>query len=723
VNEKELIQRALQIAGFERLNPVQREAIKKGLLKRKNLVIAAPTASGKTFVSEMAMLNTFHQRLGKTIYMVPLVSLANEKFQHFRQKYEPLGIRVAMSVGDYDSQDPWLARYDLICVSNEKMDSLIRHGAPWIRDIGLVVCDEIHLLQDPTRGPTLEITLTRLRDIVPGAQYLSLSATIKNVHELASWLDADTVISDWRPVKLYTGTGFPWQIKFLERKGYELNPQLPLEGAIAEHTLRLGKQALFFVATRRSAESLAEKLSKLVKQHLTRREKEMLRRLATQIEHVLEVPTRQCRRAARCIANGVGFHHAGLLHEQKRLIEDGFRRGLIKMICATPTLAYGVNLPSFRVVMRDLKRYYPGVGAAFIPILEVHQMIGRCGRPQYDRWGEGILLAKSEEEAKELVNHYIFGEPEDIVSKLGVEPMLRMHTLALIASEAVRSEQSLLRFFSKTFFAFQYGDISRIEGKILDVLDLLSEWQFIARDGSRLKVTRLGRRVSELYIDPLTAHYFVGCLSRAMKVAIRPFSFLHTISHSLEMRPLLRVRTGEWSELTEEITKREGQFLQEVPAEWDIEWDDFVRSVKTALMFEAWINEMTEDDILAQFRCTPGELRGRLQNADWLTYALHELALLLGYKPLLREIRKVRLRLQHGVKEELIPLVRLRQIGRIRARRLYDAGLKRVANLRRVSLRRLAEIVGPKIAALIKEQLGEVKPGRKRRQAILKISY
>ena len=722
MNERELIQKLLQISGFEKLNPVQRKAIEKGLLKGKNLVIFAPTASGKTFVAELAALKTILNERKKVIYMVPLVALANEKFDEFKEKYEKMGVKVALSIGDYDSSDPWLARYDFIIVSNEKMDSLIRHGAGWIRDVGLIVVDEIHLLGEGSRGPTLEITLTLLREMIPNAQILALSATIKNAKELAGWLKADTVISEWRPVKLYKGVAFPYIIRLVEGKTYELEEDVPLEASITRNTLKMRKQVLFFVSTRRSAESLAEKLGKITKNFLGKRETELLKKLADDVENVLEVPTKQCRRIARCLRMGSAFHHAGLLYKQRKMIEDNFRNGLIKVIVATPSLAYGVNLPSFRVVMRDLKRYQPSIGSVFVPVLDVQQMLGRAGRPKYDSFGEGIILAKNEEEAEEIIDYYIHGEPEDIRSRLAIEPVLRMHSLALVASEFCKSKKSLLKFFSRTFYAFQYGDTSLIERKISDILNVLEEWGFVTEKNDRLRATTIGRRVSELYIDPLTAHFFIDCLKKASERNLQPFSFLQLISNTLEMKPLPGIRTGEFAELNEIVAEREDQILQEIPEEWDLEFDDFLKSIKSALMFEAWINEATEDEILTKFNVTPGEFYGRRQIADWLLYSLHELALLLGLKDLLKHIRKVRVRLEYGVKEELIKLVRLKNIGRIRARKIFNAGLTDLKKLREIPLESLSILVGPKIAYSIKEQLGQV-PKRKKfeeRQKTLK---
>ena len=199
----DVMKKVLELSGFDSLNPVQKLAVDNGVLDGKSLVLAAPTASGKTLVAEMAALNAVMQGM-KVVYIVPLKALASEKYDEFKKKYEPMGIRTAMSIGDLDSSDPWLARYDIIIVTSEKMDSLLRRGIPWISEIGLVVADEVHLLDSPDRGPTLEVVLTRLRQVA-SPSILALSATISNYEEIAGWLDAGFVKSDWRPVDLHSG--------------------------------------------------------------------------------------------------------------------------------------------------------------------------------------------------------------------------------------------------------------------------------------------------------------------------------------------------------------------------------------------------------------------------------------------------------------------------------------------------------------------------------------
>ena len=196
-----------------KLRPAQEKAIKKGLLERKNLLVCTPTASGKTLIAELAALKSIIEGNGKAIYIVPLKALASEKYKDFKKKYDGIA-KVALSIGDIDSSDSYLVDYDLIITTSEKLDSLIRHHAPWLSLISTIIIDEIHLLNDPGRGPTLEILITILRQLLNKAQIIALSATIGNPEELSEWLKAELVIDDWRPVKLHKGVYLDGDIEF-----------------------------------------------------------------------------------------------------------------------------------------------------------------------------------------------------------------------------------------------------------------------------------------------------------------------------------------------------------------------------------------------------------------------------------------------------------------------------------------------------------------------------
>jgi helicase len=724
-----IVKEVLERSGIPNLNPVQEKALKAGILEGRNMVVAAPTASGKTMIAEFAALNAIKKGL-KVVYIVPLRALASEKYHEFRDKYGPLGVRVGLSMGDLDSSDPGLSKFDFIIVTSEKFDSLLRHGIPWVSQIGLVVVDEIHLLNDPGRGPTLEITITKLR-MLANPQMIALSATIKNYKEIAEWLDAEPVYSEYRPVKLYKGVLLDRKIHYHPEKPVKTlgDENLP-DFEVAKDTLRINKQALIFVSTRGSTEALSANLGKIIGPKLSAEDRSKLKKISDGVLNVMERPTLQCEKLSNHVLNGVVFHHAGLANAQRKLIEDGFKEGVIKFITATPTLAWGVNLPAYRVVIRDLKRFSSGYGSDYIPALEIEQMSGRAGRPKYDTEGEAILMAKSENEAEYVFDNYIMGEPEEIQSKLGVEPVLRMHSLALVASGLAFSKQKLFDFFSKTFYAKQYGDLSLLNRKIENVLDMLKDFGFvkgekaegkenpfrkasdISKGGEKLEATLIGRRVSELYLDPLTADYMIKNLAKAGD-SLYPLALLQMISRTLEMRPALSVRKKDLEKVNELMMENENLFLEKPPNPWDVEYEDYVRSVKTAWFFSEWMNEMGEDRIFENFGVAPGELHVRLSNADWLIYSAQELAHLLGLKDLLKDMRKTRIRVKYGIHEELLPLVRLRGIGRVRARMLFGSNLRSLADLRKVPLESLSRVIGPKVAKDIKEQLNEMKEEQK----------
>ena len=199
------------------LRPAQAKAIDAGLFDGKNLLICTPTASGKTLIAELAAVKGILERKGKAVYVVPLKALANEKFKDFKNKYGKL-FKIAVSIGDIDSADPYLIDYDFIFTTSEKLDSLIRHHSPWLKFIQTIIIDEIHLMNDPGRGPTLEILITILRKLLSKSQLIGLSATIGNPEELAEWLGAQLVTDSWRPVKLEEGVYLKGKIEFKSRK-------------------------------------------------------------------------------------------------------------------------------------------------------------------------------------------------------------------------------------------------------------------------------------------------------------------------------------------------------------------------------------------------------------------------------------------------------------------------------------------------------------------------
>ena len=495
---------------------------------------------------------------------------------------------------------------------------------------------------------------------------------------------------------------------------------------VALDTLKIGKQALIFVNTKKSAEKTAEEISKKI-----RGENEALKILAEDASRALSRPTKQCERLAFCLKKGIAFHHAGLVHKQKDIIEENFRNGAIKIICCTPTLAYGIDMPAYRAIIKDLKRYTMH-GLSWIPVLDYMQMSGRAGRPNYDKEGQAIAIAITGGERDKIRERYLDGTPEDIYSKLAVEPVLRTYVLSLIAANFTATKKQLFDFFDKTFYAFQFKDLRRMHATINKVIDMLDEWEFIMSPGDefssanelkdeKLRPTLLGKRVAELYIDPMTAHFIITCLRNGSDKKIDAFSFLQMISHTLEIRPLLKVGIREYDKIQEAMLEVSDLLLENEPSMYEPEYEEFLNSVKTALMLNQWISEQDEEFLLEEYNIRPGELRAKLDIADWLLYATEEISKILHYQSLIKEIVKLRLRLKYGVKEELLPLVRLENIGRARARILFRNRIRDIKDVKNADLSTLTQLLGEKTALSVKKQLGQDKievPENKRKGQI-----
>ncbi len=489
---------------------------------------------------------------------------------------------------------------------------------------------------------------------------------------------------------------------------------------LALDTISRQKQALVFVGSKKSAEKCAEDIALKIKSPPPE-----LEGIAESILSAIPKPTKQCERLARCVRKGTAFHHAGITAKQRDIIEDEFRKGNIRIISCTPTLAAGVDLPAFRAIIRDLKRYSTSGwgGMQFIPVLEYLQMAGRAGRPRFDRFGEAVCIAQSEDDKDNIINKYVYGEPEEVYSKLAVEPVLRTYLLSLIAADFVHSRREIMDFFSRTFWAFQFRDMDKLSGIIDKMLDLLERYEFIISkqkedgfvsaseirdsDEQRIRPTLLGRRVAQLYIDPITAHHILKCIRRHTLVSLTSFSLLQMVCNTLEMRPLLRVRTKEFDRISEEFAKFESELLQKEPSIYEPEYDDFLSSVKTALFMLDWIDEKDEEFLFEEYNVRPGETRVKLNHADWLLYSAEELAKLQGFRDVIKSIVRLRFRLKYGVKEELIPLLKLKGIGRVRARKLHNAGIRDIGAVKKADFTSLSQLVGRATALNIKKQVGE----------------
>jgi len=689
----DVVKEKLKEEGITKLYPPQAQAIDKGLLKGNNLVVAIPTASGKTLVAIIACIKNLIDTGLKTLYLSPLRALAYEKYVEFKNYLDPLNKRTILLTGDYDAEDTSAKYADVIIATNEKIDSAIRHQANWLNKIGLIVSDEIHLINDSSRGPTLEVVLALLRKVTD-AQLLALSATIHNADQIARWLEAELVSSDWRPVELKEGVLYDKTIVYGD--GTELTIPLKYKDSfnnLVSYILSKKNQALIFVTTRNMAESTAKKLASSVGKTLTKQDLEKLNLASSEILSTGE-QTKQSRGLAQLIRQGVSYHHAGLNSSQRRIVEKNFIKGNIKILSATPTLAAGINTPARYVIIKSIYRYDVTLGSYPIPVLEYKQQAGRAGRPQFDNQGDAILIAKNEYDATSLYQTYITADTEDIESRIATEPALRKIVLGQIATENTQTMDELQDFIGQTFYGYQQ-DSASLSSILKDVIKFLRKEGLISIDPDYLIATGFGKRVSQLYIDPLSAIVIRDGLVNAnvkAKNFLTDISYLHLVCSTPDVR-WITIRKDEQIDVINYITNHEEEFLTEAPqTSFDLEL--FMSRVKTSLILQDWIKETPEEIILDRYNVGSGDIYMVVSNAEWLLYAASELAKLLNYNEISTSISALHNRVVNGIKSELLDLVAIPNIGRVRARILYDKGFTSRQILKQTDPNKIIKIPG-----------------------------
>tara|TARA_B100000683_G_scaffold60086_1_gene58340 strand:+ start:959 stop:3556 length:2598 start_codon:yes stop_codon:yes gene_type:complete len=826
--------------GIQQLHPPQAEAA-PSILAGDNTLVAIPTASGKSLLAYMGMVKRIsegHSR-SKAIYIVPLKALAMEKYEDLSAIAGAMGWSVGLGIGDATAEAKNIDDCNILVCTSEKLDSLLRHRAELVSDVCCVVADEFHLMNDGTRGPTLEINLTRLRHIKPDAQIIALSATVGNSPDLASWLDARLIQSDWRPVALEYATFHDFHVepRKIQSPGDDgdhgkLSPPRDLEGlkshpvwSVVDDGLTQGAQVLMFVGTRRSAQSEAKNLAKRVRKRLVKENPERLSALKELAERLTgRSQSNLAEQLAACLSSGVGFHHAGLTNAQRKDVEAAFKDGLLVALTATPTLAAGVNLPARRVLVRDLKRWDDGMSRP-LPVMEVRQMLGRAGRPKYDTKGEAWVYCKGTdgwEVADAVSDRYFFGPIEDISSKLASEPALRMHVLASIATGGLVHKGSIEHFFSSTFLGASMPP-SQLRERLTSMLDWLVEERFVRRCGPdehftpswanasvdedeawddtvptwatsahhtrgvsweperpgakpltrtssahptpsfgfsratsleqtggwvqpvaedgpdmRYEATAMGERVTQLYLDPLSASILRRGLRRAVRRCVRKdapvsdFGFLHLAVATPDFVSLwaksadFEINSPTWlkANATEDELLVEPGYAEAM-----------LSDIKSAWMVEEWTEETTLRQLEKELDVLPGDVHHRIDLMGWLLAGAQQVLLtddvfadehLPVVADLVQRISTLQQRVRHGCKTDLLQLVNIRHVGRQRARELAALGLREPNDVLRMSSKQRSTLLaqrgwGPvlldkiftEIERVLKRTTGASKPSKR----------
>lgn len=666
---------------IKEFNPAQKAVIESGYLEDKsNYIISIPTASGKTVLGILPALKTILNG-GKAIYAAPLLSIQNEKVKEFKA-FEKHGIKV----GKHPSNS------DLSVMVFESFDALTRFSWNVLREVDTLIIDEFHMIGEYSRGPTLESAITRAKIINPSLRIIALSATLKNIDEIEQWLDGKTVEHNYRPV--------PLNKEVLDAEMFNTKNKNDVIVKIVEKAIEDNSQALSFVSTRRFTESLATYVAKKIDKKTTKEQKQKFKQVADKLLEVPKkkgsLPTTTCLKLAEAAEKGVVFHHAGLFNEQKEIIEDEFRKRNILMITATPSLMYGVNLPSKYVVIRDHTRWTSN-GPASIPVFDYEQMSGRAGRPQYDDVGYSYLVAKTMDEAFDLEARYVNGEIELTNSKLiDNKDAIYKQIIAQIASSLSKNLDDLNDFFGKTLYGFQMKNNPSMSMFAQDSLnwELESALEFLLQNGiiratpEGLKTTDFGNLIAKSNYAVETAVKIKEYVSTMEK--LNPAEMIYALAETPDL-PLISFKGRKSKDPVRDKLSECGLFAV-----------DIGNPEATAVSLIEWIDERNEYEIENAYNVYSASTRRSAYEASRLVKFAKNTLEVLGNYSNLKDMDYLSARLYYGVKEDIIPLVvGVKRLGRKRARLLMKTFGDNLSEASEKDLQKV-EGIGPKLAGKVK---------------------
>jgi helicase len=636
----------------EFLLPVQEAAVQRyGLFEGRSLVISSPTSSGKTFVGEMAAMRAAFA--GKRVlYLTPLRALAEEQYQTFRTRYGAYGVKVVVATRDRREFDRDIEQGDfqLAVLVYEKLSQLLVRHPHLLRSVALVVVDELQMLGDQERGPGLELSLVKLLGSSPRPQLLGLSAVLREAQEVAEWLGADLLFQDERPVELYQGVllgdRFRYRAYNTGEEGEErlaaVDSEEPREILFAnvKHLVEKGEQILVFLKGKRDtvqcAMALAEALGLPPAQ-------EALAALEPLEETALKAQLRTA------FAGGVAFHHADLTPEERALVETHYRRGELRVIACTTTLAFGVNLPASTVFLEAVKwDTDKRTGAALeVPLswAEYANISGRAGRLGFhEQFGRSIVIATNQFQADLLWRGYVLGEQEQFTPAPGQEGFAD-RVLNLVASKVCITKDELQSFFDLTYLGFQQrGKNAVLRTEVEKACDALLRTQLVnlGEDG-RLEASTLGEVAARKGIRATTAVKLARFFETARGREVPELELFYLLSLTEDGKPMSlplsaaehrgRVYESKLNEWAQERGEELGEELGRLLNAKMLPTTQETRAVKLALLLAGWIKGDALSELESRYQCYAGTIKAQTDEVSWLADAAAEVAEVMGWTP------------------------------------------------------------------------------------------
>lgn len=728
----------------DKLLDVQIKAIEHfGLLEGKNLIITAPSSAGKTFVGEIAAINSYCQHK-KTIILVPMKAIAEEKYHEFKRKYAEFGLNIAISTRDHTEFDDeiLIGNFNVAIVIFEKMNILLTKNSNMLNNCGLIVVDELQLLNERSRGAILEILITKIKNLAPkNIQFLGLSAVLADLNGFDKWTNAINCNMTKRPLELHEGVlytdGTLNICKFNSREEYEEKiPQIEaipfLPGHISEKVTikRIIKLCEYYLNNKtrilifRKFKPLTISTAQEIASNFN------LNRANNVINKLNDVESTNLTEVLiECLNKGIAFHNADLSAEERLIIESDFRdtEGQIKVICATSTLAMGVNLPASLVIIPDTDKLDSNARKfQQMPIStsEYKNMAGRAGRTRFMEEGRSILITNSKADAMRYHTNYIHGKLDKLSPAL-INDDLRKIMLDLLNIEPYQTKEDIKNLLLSSYTGYMRWNRNKEAQKSFE--KTLTKNYVYLRSNNLLDIENENVYITEL-----------GSLCAATGVKIKSFILLlETLKmidtknwkiwdiifpslHCEELKDIIRIyiKTNNIENLEEIV---EGMNINIQPLyKWSMsvlnDKEELNKRIKSFLILNDWINSVEIHKI--ENRYTPpghnkflaGTIRKIVENVTWMIQTLYQIAKVLNYdNQFIKELQILSERISKGVQVEGLDLAKLKVKGlkRVMIKKLVDNNYSSLDILLETPVDRFRGIIDPRIARKIQETIIE----------------
>ncbi|XP_034457397.1 helicase POLQ-like [Hippoglossus hippoglossus] len=681
--------------------------------QRKNLIYSLPTSGGKTLVAEILILRELLCRKKDCLFILPYISLVQEKVRGLASFGLELDFMVEEYAGSKGRFPPVKRRNQtsLYISTIEKghglVNSLIESGR--LDNVGLVVVDELHMLGDGSRGAVIEMTLAKVLYMSNKTQIIGMSATLGNIRDLQMFLKAENYSNDFRPVQLKEYVKLNDTIYEVDPKEEEcfrfsrlLNYKYSssMQKIDPDHIIALVTEVipthscLVFCPTKKNCENVAGMICKYLKEEFLQHRREekvvLLRELKDSGDGSV------CPVLRRTVPYGVAYHHSGLTTEERKLVEEAYSNGVLCLLACTSTLAAGINLPARRVILRS-----PYVAADFLKRSQYKQMVGRAGRAGIDTVGESILVLQDKDRtmAQTLVcapmencrSHLLHDDGKGILSLI----------LSLIGLNITTSMEQVRDFLQGTLLYVQREQLC-VERSLWDVVqqcvDVLQEKDLIAvmSHTQTLQVTKLGKATYKGSVDLSCSGVLYQDLSRGLEGLLLN-SYLHLL-YLVTPYDMVAQCKPDWMIFFRQFTRLSAA-EQKMSAAVGVP-ESFVarkaagqtvknnvdlavaRRMYLALVLFSLLRETNLWSVADRFQLSRGFVQTLLSSSSaFCSCVLHfteELEELWPFKALLTELTR---RLSYCVKAELIPLMEVVGVMESRAKQLYNAGYKTLTHL------------------------------------------